>query len=206
MILSLFRPLVRHSGWGALVGACATVMACSNNSSPPPDAFISGSLDSGQNGPQCPLAGVATGILNIGTNTPNKPTTVQDGGSNGGGNVSVACKVTPNGNNFDIDLSAEQQGTSGATLAVTGTVDPTMGGMNLVGSFSSAQDGSYSSNSCILTYTYGGMAVPVSPYVAAGRIWAHISCPKAQNMAQDVAGKPASCDGEADFLFEQCSQ
>jgi hypothetical protein len=204
MILSLLRPLTRHAGWLALAGACAT--ACSSNTSPPPDAFVAGSIGTGQNGAQCPLSGVAATALAIGTNTPNKPTTVQDGGNNGGGNVSVACKVTPNGNNFDIDLSAEQQGTSGATLAITGTVDPNSGGMGINGTFASAQDGTYTSANCTITYTYNGSAVPVTPYVAAGRIWGHISCPMGMNSQQDLGGKPAACDGEADFLFEQCSQ
>src|SRR5271167_1861631 len=141
MILSLLRRQIRHAGWVALLGACGTVMACSSNSSPPADAFVQGFLNAGQNGMQCPLQGTQTGILAIGTPTTGKPTTVQDGGNNGGGNVSVACKVTPNGNNFDIDLSAEQQGTEGATLSITGTVDPMAGAMGVTGSFASASDG-----------------------------------------------------------------
>jgi hypothetical protein len=53
--------------------------------------------------------------------------------------------------------------------------------------------------------------VPVSPPIAAGRIWGHITCPHAVEQGQTTTGAdggPASisCPASADFLFEQCNQ
>jgi len=158
----------------------------------------------------CPLAGVtaASAWLNVGSATAGKPTTVQDGGSNGAGNVAVACKVTPSGNGFDIDLNVDQSGTQGASMTITspaGQGAVAMSGVTtgISATFTSYSNGGpYQSNNCTLTFLYQGGPVPVSPPVAAGRIWGHVSCPVAQ-----LGGQPGKqCDAEADFLFEQCQQ
>ena len=202
MILSLLR---QSTGWVALLGACGFAVACSNSSSPPADAFVAASVGTGpmSDSTMCPLGGLAAAWLSVGTPTGGNPTTVQDGGNNGNGNVAVACKVTPSGNGFDIELSVDQSGTQGASMTITGSVDPTSGGTGITGTFTSYSDGGpYTSNACVITYEYNMAAVPVSPPVAGGRIWGHIECPVAM-----LGGQPGKqCDARADFLFEQCSQ
>ena len=172
----------------------------------PADAFVQAFLSAGQNGGRCPLSGNNSAIVAIGTPTMGKPTTVQDGGSNGGANVSIACKVSASGSGFSLDLSAEEQGQMGATLSLTGTVDDNTGGTNVTASLGSVNDGTYISNACTVTWEYQGAMVPVTPEVAARRVWGHVSCPAAQNSQQDIMGQPAECDLEADFLFEQCGE
>ena len=204
MILSLFR----QTGWVGLFAACGFAVACSSNVTPPADAFVSAAVGTGpmSNGTMCNLAGVGS-WLSVGTEVAGKPTTVQDGGNNGNGNVSVACKVTPSGNGFDIDLSVDQQGTQGASMTVSsssgqGTVT-TSGATGISATFTSYSNGGpYTSSNCTISYVYMMGAVPVDPPVAAGRIWGHLDCPAAM-----LSGQPGKqCDARADFLFEQCNQ
>jgi len=188
-------------------------MSCSSSggtSLPPADVFVQASVGTGpmSDSTMCPLGGVSAAWLNIGTATTGKPTTVQDGGNNGTGNVAVACKVTPSGNGFDIDLSVDQSGTQGASMTITspsglGAVDPTNGATGITATFTSYSDGGpYTSNACVITFDYNMAPVPVSPPVAGGRIWGHIECPVAM-----LGGQPGKqCDARADFLFEQCCQ
>ena len=206
MILSLLR---HSTGWLALLGACGFAVACSSNSTPPADAFVQASVGTGpmSNSSMCPLGGVAAAWLNVGTAVADKPTTVQDGGNNGTGNVAVACKVTPSGNGFDIDISVAQDGSTGASMTITSPAGmgavTTSGGTGITATFTSTVDGGpYSSNACVITYEYMMTTVPVDPPVAGGRIWGHIECPAAL-----LSGQPGKqCDARADFLFEQCNQ
>jgi hypothetical protein len=77
--------------------------------------------------------------------------------------------------------------------------------------FESGSYGNYRDENCTITFTYQGNTVPDQPPLAAGRIWGHISCPNAENSGKTVQGEDGgtenvTCDGEADFLFEQCGQ
>ena len=176
---------------------------------PPADAFIQASVGTGSqsSAAMCPLAGVAASWLDIGQPTAGKPTTVQDGGGNGTGNVSVSCTVYPSGSGFDIYLKAAQLGAQGASITISSVVGQgavtTSGGTGISATFTSYSNGGpYQSSNCTITFIYQGQAVPVSPPVAAGRIWGHVSCP-----AAGLSGQPGKqCDAEADFLFEQCGQ
>ena len=69
--------------------------------------------------------------------------------------------------------------------------------------------GLFSEDDCTIVARYNGGAVPASPAVAPGRIWAHLSCPRMVNESGVVvpangASTAATCDGEADFVFENC--
>ncbi|HEY8038602.1 MAG TPA: hypothetical protein VIF15_02365 [Polyangiaceae bacterium] len=206
--------ILRHTGWAALVAAaaCATAVACSNNPPAPPDVFMNAQVGTGPSSPsQVCNFGTQQQWLQIGSPTGDKPTTVADGNSqSGGASVHVTCTVGTGGSGFNISLNAVEDGLSGGSVTVTGTVDTTTGGTGLTGVFQSQTNGRYADNNCTLTYMYNGNPVPVSPPVAAGRIWGHVSCPNAK-----VSGQPVTlpdggivdrqCDGEADFLFEQCS-
>jgi hypothetical protein len=132
------------------------------------------------------------------------PTRVANGGMSGGGQVSIACIVESVGNGFDVSLRAAVGGASGGSFEVTspsgqGAVT-TSGAMGIqTAAMSTSANAAYQSSACTLSYTYKGTTVPDSPPVTAGRIWGHVSC-------MDAAGPAGTCDLEADFLFEQCTQ
>jgi hypothetical protein len=96
----------------------------------------------------------------------------------------------------------------GGTLDVSGHVTASSGGSNIVASFT--QNGeSFVESDCTIAFMYEGGTVPVSPPIAGGRIWAHLSCPSMVNSSTQRLlsnGMTVSeiCDGEADFLFDDC--
>jgi hypothetical protein len=97
-------------------------------------------------------------------------------------------------------------GTGSMSLTVIGVVDPTAGATtDVLGELSTNNGDEYISGTCSVTFSPPGAgASPPSPPVAAGRIWAHLSCPAAQPAI--VGTGPAICDAEADFIFENCGQ
>ncbi len=212
--LAILRP-ARHVAWVALGASCVAAVACSNNSPQSPDGFVAATMGVGPMSPStvCNF-GTVTPWLTIGTATGGKPTTVQDGAQNAGANVSVTCTVSAVGNGFDVVLNIVQQGPQGGSITLSspkGQGAVTASGGTVSGSFESASLGDFSSDNCTISYTYQGSTVPDSPPIAAGRIWGHVSCPTAQNsssmvMSPDGGYEARQCDGEADFLFEQCGQ
>jgi hypothetical protein len=210
----VFRILVhsRHAVWVALLGACGMASACSNKNAPPPEAFVSATLGVGaqSSSSMCGFGSHATFVIgtpHMGT----EPEEVQDGDSTANGPVSVSCSVTAVGNGFDVNLNATLQGNTGGSLTIVspqgkGAVTA-QGGTGIQADFTSATAGTYGQTDCTISYTYLNSPVPNMPVIAAGRIWGHISCPKAQSTSgQQMGGGPAQCDGEADFLFQRCSQ
>lgn len=210
MILSLLR----HSGWLALLAACGGAVACNSASNPPADVFMIATV-----GPTaahtCPMP-TTTNVVVIGAATGGKPTTVNDQGTTASGQVSVTCTVHPSGNGFDLDLETNAQGTSGGSVVIT---TPTGAGTVTTGTSSgitahfegNAVGGPYVDSNCTLTYKYMNADVPVSPPVAAGRIWGHLVCnhaldPSQQKVGADGGPSSAECLATADFLFEQCAQ
>ncbi len=180
---------------------------------PPADAFIAAEVGGG--GGTCNLPSPDVTWLPVGTATADKPTTVTSGGSTGTGTAKITCSVHPNGNGFDIDLSVTVAGTPGGNVTISSPAGAgavtTSGGAGITASFTSGTMGPYSSSNCTLTFTYEGQPVPVSPAVAAGRIWGHIDCPDAVVAGQMTTGPDGgpttvSCPASADFLFEQCSE
>ena len=178
---------------------------------PPADAFIAAVVGGG---PDCPFPSPVTNWLSVGTTTAAKPTTVVDQGSTGSGTACIDCTVHPEGAGFDIALSLSVAGDPGGSVTITspqgaGAVS-TSGGAGITASFYDSTDpGPFSSSSCTITFTYMGQPVPVSPAVAAGRIWGHIDCPDATESGQTAIGPDGgatarACAASADFLFEQC--
>jgi len=214
---------LRHSGWALLVAA-AGVAACSNSTNPPPDTFVNAAIGGGT---MCSTFPSLKTSLQIGTATAGHPNTVQDGGSDRNANVNVNCTVHPQGSGFDIELTAIENGPQGGSLTITspqgaGTVTAPTGNSSSVSGVSASfvsqggvyreQTGSTDTTGCTITWLYdaggsvGGVAgdekVPTDPPIAAGRIWGHIKCPKAEYQSQPGV----LCDAEADFIFEQCNQ
>jgi hypothetical protein len=135
------------------------------------------------------------------------PVTQSDNSTQFDGNVTVNCSVT---NGFDVVLTGSLGGTMGGTLQISGTVSASSGGMNIVASFT--QNGtSYSENDCSIVFTYEGGMVPTAPPIADGRIWAHLNCPSMVNpstpkLLSNNMQVEETCDGQADFLFDNCTQ
>jgi hypothetical protein len=155
--------------------------------------------------------GSATGTCNPTTGVCNGTglTRVRDGDSQSGGTiVNVKCSVT---GGYDVALQASLGATG--TLGIFGHVDPNAGGQGLSGDITYQGSEYQATNSCTVTFTYSGAPVPESPPIARGRIWAHLSCPQMgdPNMVRhvtlmDMSLVPEVCDGEVDFIFENCSQ
>jgi hypothetical protein len=205
-----------------LLVTAAGIAACSNNPSAPADAFVNAAVGGGS---QCSAYPSLKEFVEIGTATSGHPNTVQDGGQDRNGNVSVTCKVTPNGNGFDIQLTAVEAGVQGGSLTINSPGQGTVTANTSTGvSASFAQSAGGTSGivfresasggdpGCTITYLYdpggsvggvgGDKKVPVNPPIAAGRIWGHIKCPNAASQSQ-----PGTyCVAEADFIFEQCDQ
>jgi hypothetical protein len=214
-MLSAAMPLriLRFACWPALA-ASGAVAACSNSSPPPADAFVNATISPTAADPAICNTGSQTPMLQIGTATAGSPTRVNDGDTqNGAQKVQVSCTVTPSGGGFDIKLQATESGAG--TLIITsppgqGAVT-NQGGQNITGVWESQDNGTYRESDCTLSYTYNGAPVSISPPIAAGRIWAHISCPNAQlggvtKQLPDGGTTDVTCDNEADFLFENCAQ
>ena len=171
------------------------------------DAFVQATLGAGAQSPApaCPLPAGAP-ALTLGSEGAVKPDTVTDGAAVGADTASVACTVHAVGAGYDVSLKAALAGPTPASLTITtpagqGAVT-TSGASGVTATFVLA-GATYASSSCTLAFTYQGFPVMVSPAIAPGRIWAHVSCPEAAGAAEAGA---ARCDGEADFLFEQCGQ
>jgi|CZKU01.1.fsa_nt_gi hypothetical protein len=181
--------------WPALF-ACAAMAACSKTPATP-DAFVDALVGGGS---MCSTLGAAQEFLKIGSTTnPNEPSTVPDGT----GTVSVECTVSPSGDGFDLQLGAS--GPNGGRVTIIGHV--TSKGGTVHGSIANNNYGSFSSNSCTLTYEFNRNAVPSGQAISAGEIFGHIECPGATdpNGPQNADGSPVTCDASADFLFSNCA-
>lgn len=195
--------------WVGLLAACGAAAACSSTSNPPADAYMAAEVGGGGTG--CPFPSPVTTWLPVGTDTAGKPTTVTDQGSTGSGTATIDCTVHPSGSGFDISLSISIAGSPGGNVTITspqgaGAVT-TSGGKEISATFYNSVDlGPYSETDCTISYTYLGSAVPISPPIAAGRIWGHIDCPKAVDQSQNNGMGAVTCPASADFLFEQCNQ
>jgi hypothetical protein len=189
----------------------------SSDAASPQDTYINATL-----GPQagnsqlCSMltVGPAVTIGSFRANT--KPTVVSDNGTDKGGTVNTMCQVTGGSGGFDINVTATTTGAAtstalgGGVVNVVGHVDGTGTGTNLHTVISTNQV-TWTGATCTVTPMYGGGPVPQSPPIAAGRVWAHVSCPSMtpdNGVRVNVNGMQVmqQCDGEADFLFENCFQ
>jgi hypothetical protein len=204
--------LARTAGLAAGVGLVAS--AC--GSAPAPEqayVFLQMSGDSPAAEGMCVGYPSDTTLMQIGmpgdpnaSPMPTAPTRVATGAQH----TAIACSVHQEGDSFAVNLQIYQgdvAGTGSTTLTVTGTVSASTGGTNLTSDVSNTIAGDYHSTACTITFdtTKGAGALPVPPPVAPGRIWAHLSCPAAQNAnITTQAGMPSICDAETDFIFENC--
>lgn len=199
--------MTRLRGAGAVAILCVA-LGCSSNPAPSQDGGAASNADAFVQATVCAqpwlLAGQAMTEL---------PVTVRDGDSTGSDVFGVTCSVRAVGAGFDVSLTLSDQGPQGGSVTIAsraGAGDVTAsGGSHITATFASTLGGEIARGSdCTITPTYQGQPVPMSPSVFAGRIWGHVSCPKAvltsEAGAPDAAGAP--CDAEADFLFENCAK
>jgi hypothetical protein len=201
---------LRHTQWLVPVAACAAI-ACSGNKSPTPDVWVTATVGQTAAGGTCNEQS-ATTIISVGPQSPSpldKPTTVSSGGADVGGTVNITCSINPSGSGFDVQLSVVKSGQGSLTITSApgkGAVTETGGTVTVT--WSNPMVGQYDQSDCMFTATFQGGSLPsgAGPAVAGGRIWGHVSCPAAQNQNQTLMnGMFVTCDGEADFLFENCS-
>jgi len=192
----------------AIAAAIAVAAGCSS-SPPTPLAYVAVSLNPTTGG-RCPVSNT-TSLISIGSMgqapTENSPTRVPDGGI-----IHLSCSVKGSSPNFSIQLDAKSDSSVsgvGGVPEITGsgimfTAGSNTGGANIMGTFVGDVYGTYAASDCTLTYSYNG--TPNVGGIAPGRVWAHVSCPDATNGAVtvDQNGDPATCDVEADFVFENC--
>ncbi len=204
---------LRHAGWLALL-ASASAAACSKTPATE-DAYVAATLGAGKG--MCPFSNA--NVVSAGMMTPgNLPESV----SEGTGGLSLNCTVTANGDGFDIQLDASLPGSSGGEFTANGHVtigsaDGLSGGGTVNTQFVSQSEGvAYEGKGCAVTYTYLSQPIAQSQRVSPGSFFGHISCPDAMDSGSSVSGTQvtepdgslgtATCDGEADVLFKNCSQ
>jgi hypothetical protein len=206
--LKVTRAVAPALGVGLIASACSGKPAEAQ-------AFVSLTMSQGTNSGLCPAYPSAHTIMAVGqpgmpnSTPPTQPSRVTTGAQT----VEISCSVHPQGSSFAISLQITQGNVAGngsSSLTVTGTVDPSIGGTNVTGDvFTSSNVGDFSSTACLITFdTPMAGASPAGAPVAGGRIWAHLSCPAVQDQAVMVQSgtimTPATCDAEADFIFENC--
>jgi hypothetical protein len=203
-------PIFRRAASMALF--VASPCAC-NSSSPAATAFVTSYIQPAGGGTVCDY-GTITEWINIGAPTGKDPTVVANGGNQGGGQpVSVGCTVHPDGAGFDVALNASlgDHGSITITSLSGKTISSSVDG-TVAATFQSQKMGTWTSEKCTLSNQYLTGPVPRKDPVAAGRIWAHVSCLAAERNDGEMRGLPdggiglATCDTEADFLFEFCNE
>jgi hypothetical protein len=208
-ILTMTSLTLRRAAGSAI--ACALGVACSGSKPPIADAFINAYVGPGTGSTSvCGYQSDQAFVL-IGSPVDPKPTTVTNGDFQAGsGTVNLVCSVDSNSGGFKIRINAQISGMNGGSVTLSGTVNAN-GGTGIYGGFTSGQNGTFIDQNCSITFTYNMEPVPVggSP-IASGRIWGHIDCPNAKEsgtseIADDGGATERTCDGHADFLFENCN-
>ncbi|MDP9002383.1 MAG: hypothetical protein M3O46_20010 [Myxococcota bacterium] len=213
---------VRHAAVLAFVTS-AGLVACSSTQVTP-QTFVAAQLGASRDANNNNLCNQTSrrDVLDIGTSTGNcDPTTgvcmgtgparVPDGATQSGAAVvHVQCQVS---GNFDVTLSATLGGMRGGSISIAGHVDGSGSATNNIHSVFNIPfwDGTFSEDDCSIAPMYAGGPVPTSPAVSSGRIWAHLSCPRLVNMSMtqvklmDGTQVQETCEGQVDFIFENCA-
>jgi hypothetical protein len=189
------------SGQDAGSGA-STPDAGPGTSSTPAATAIVWNVDVGANDPSvCPVGPGDT--WSIGSFSGSTLVTATNGSSFDGLLVTVSCQVSQSGGTYSV-VANVQYGSEGA-LTLSGTITTASGNpstwpaqTNISASFSDhggLTENLSQSTGCTVTFSQNEN-MGISPT----RIWGYIDCPHVTS--QD--GK--TCDGNAEFLFENCSQ
>jgi hypothetical protein len=128
--------------------------------------------------------------------------------------VNIACSVHPVAGGYAIDLNISQGNTMGngassinAHTAPGQVIDPLKGGvMNVVADVVTSTNGDYHFDTCSITFNTPTAGSPQGTNIAAGRIWAHLSCDgiNRPDLMTGTPPMPNTCDAEGDLIFENC--
>ncbi|MGH7438066.1 MAG: hypothetical protein ACRENE_20480 [Polyangiaceae bacterium] len=198
--------------WLALFAATAATgnTACSSNPGPAPKAYAAVLIMAGGNPGVNDVPACGGGDFNytVGAATAGMPMDYADG-TDHAGKVSVYCTVDSNGGGFDVNLSVEIAAAMGGTLSVSGHVNATGSSTGLNATFETMGQ-LFRDNDCTFSQVYNGAPIPSNAGPASGRIWGHLDCPNAMESGMfgqgaDGGAVTKTCDGSADFLFENCN-
>lgn len=124
---------------------------------------------------------------------PVKP--VDDGGDDQQGRVSLNCAVVERGEGFDVTASAQLTGATGGSVTIIGFFKPTGDQKDIQVRLTKLGE-TFSDLHCVATFDPA-----LGQAVAAGRIWADVVCPNAEQ-----PNAQQTCETHAQFRFENCSQ
>jgi hypothetical protein len=189
----------------SLVSGAALVLGlapgCSNNTTQPAQAAIIWTVSPGTNSAAvCGSGGNDTWTIG---NPEGHPIVTASNGTNFNNvPVSLSCTVSPNSTGFSVTAVA-QYGSYGS-LSLHGQITVTPGASQpgpqtgITGTFVSGNGliASLSESNCTITFSQNQ-----SMGIAPTRIWGVIDCPQATTTNGDT-----TCDGNAEFLFEDCGQ
>jgi hypothetical protein len=121
---------------------------------------------------------------------------IDNGGSDQQGTASVTCSVTPEGDGFHIAATAtlDNAADNSGSFRIEGHMTATGDQSNLdVGITKEGR--TYTQHDCTAKYTTALQTV------AAGRAWAELDCPNAENQSLQRI-----CSVTGEFRFENCAQ
>jgi len=120
---------------------------------------------------------------------------IDDGAADQQGTVAVSCSVTPEGEGFKVAAHAELSGATGGAVTLQGHFNKTGDQPGIIVALTRRGE-TFTDTNCVARFdTVLGHAV------AAGRVWAQVECPNAEN-----PGAQKVCESKAQFRFENCAQ
>ena len=178
-------------------GALLFTPACSETTPAVPRVILDSTIRPGSN-PQAACQISSREWVQIGKfgGIGTAPRPVDNGSTEGSGQVSVSCGVLAEGDGFRISASTTLSGGEGGTVTINGLFSTARQPQpNITVVFNRGDFGRFEQKDCVATYD-----VNPNAGVASGRIWAKVTCPKATR----EGGR--ACETEAQFRFENCEQ
>jgi hypothetical protein len=180
----------------SLAIASVSMTGCSSDTKATPRmTFISQVSPGSHPSSECPETGTWFSVGDFGAPSSGiavRP--VDSGSSEQQGTASLTCSVKASGGGFQVAGLLTLTGATGGSFSVTGLFNPSGDQSNISVSLT-RQGSTYKQNDCVATYPDPNQTV------AAGRVWATVSCPNADN-----ASAQRTCEALATFRFENCDQ
>ena len=179
------------SGTSGTSGASCTSGTSGSSGNPVvAQAVLDVKLVTGAHGAACPDGGKG---LVIGTFQP--PTPVANGAMQGGGLVSVECKVAASGSGFGTSLNIQLSGANGGLLLLSGATSSA--GASTTGDLAfTIQGQTYGVKTCVFQ-----VKAAAGQGIAAGRYWTSFTCANVP-----VVGASDVCDVAGEVRIENCTQ
>lgn len=183
----------------AIVATVAIALnpGCSSDNTKAPSVTLNADVSlGGHASTECPDS--QSGWLQIGSfgnpSLADSGQPVDDGAPFAQGTVTVDCKVAAQSNGFNVAASALLTGATGGSFVVRGFFVPGQDNSGISASVTHNTI-SYGQDDCTARFTTSSQGV------AAGRVWAEITCPNAQ-----APGPQRTCQTVTQFRFENCNQ